>query len=203
MLFKQRFHEGIVGGSITLTFRAWDAARVSSGRRYRFGASGRFEVDAVDRVALGSITDREARRAGFDSADELHEFVRKEARRRLTARSTLFRVAFHYLGDGEDPRTALQSDRSAKALDEVAARLERMDRLSRRGPWTVRVLELIGKHPRTAASILAPRLRRPTPAFKADVRKLKNLGLTVSHEVGYTLSPRGKALLARLRERPR
>ena len=32
-------------------------------------------------------------------------------------------------------------------------------------------------------------------AFKADVRKLKNLGLTLSHEVGYSLSPRGQAYL--------
>ena len=33
--------------------------------------------------------------------------------------------------------------------------------------------------------------------FKADVRKLKELGLTESLEVGYRLSPRGRALLAR------
>jgi hypothetical protein len=34
--------------------------------------------------------------------------------------------------------------------------------------------------------------------FKTDVRKLKELGLTESLEVGYRLSPRGRALLARL-----
>jgi hypothetical protein len=31
--------------------------------------------------------------------------------------------------------------------------------------------------------------------FKADVRKLKELGLTESLEVGYRLSPRGRAVL--------
>ena len=36
---------------------------------------------------------------------------------------------------------------------------------------------------------------RETPPFKADVRKLKRLGLTVSHDTGYELSPRGRALL--------
>ena len=34
-------------------------------------------------------------------------------------------------------------------------------------------------------------------AVKADVRKLKTMGLTISHEVGYELSARGKAVLKR------
>jgi hypothetical protein len=33
-------------------------------------------------------------------------------------------------------------------------------------------------------------------AFKGNVRKLKELGLTESLEVGYRLSPRGRALLS-------
>ena len=35
-------------------------------------------------------------------------------------------------------------------------------------------------------------------AFKRDVRKLKELGLTESLDVGYRLSPRGRAVLDRL-----
>jgi predicted transcriptional regulator len=34
--------------------------------------------------------------------------------------------------------------------------------------------------------------------FKANVRKLKALGLTESLEVGYRLSPRGEAVLRKL-----
>jgi hypothetical protein len=37
---------------------------------------------------------------------------------------------------------------------------------------------------------------RETAPFKLDVRKLKNLGLTTSHRIGYELSPRGAAYLA-------
>jgi hypothetical protein len=36
------------------------------------------------------------------------------------------------------------------------------------------------------------------PTFKNDVRKLKTLGLTISHSPGYELSPRGRAVLAHL-----
>jgi hypothetical protein len=39
-------------------------------------------------------------------------------------------------------------------------------------------------------------LRPGNQPFKLDVRKLKNLGLTLSLEVGYRLSPRGEAYLA-------
>jgi biotin operon repressor len=48
------------------------------------------------------------------------------------------------------------------------------------------------------AADLAAGLGRERAAFKADVRKLKELGLTESLEVGYRLSPRGRALLGRL-----
>jgi hypothetical protein len=36
---------------------------------------------------------------------------------------------------------------------------------------------------------------RETKPFKLDVRKLKNLGLTISLKIGYELSPRGRAFL--------
>ena len=42
---------------------------------------------------------------------------------------------------------------------------------------------------------LAAQVGRETGEFKRDVRKLKELGLTISLEVGYRLSPRGQAYL--------
>jgi predicted DNA-binding transcriptional regulator YafY len=49
------------------------------------------------------------------------------------------------------------------------------------------------------AAELAAELGLETQPFKRDVRKLKELGLTESLEVGYRLSPRGAAFLARTR----
>jgi hypothetical protein len=45
---------------------------------------------------------------------------------------------------------------------------------------------------------LAASFGRETQPFKRDVRKLKDLGLTESLEVGYRLSPRGRAFLETL-----
>ena len=64
-----------------------------------------------------------------------------------------------------------------------------------RGPWTRTTLAAIADRPATRAPDLAAQLGRETAPFKRDVRKLKELGLTESLEVGYRLSPRGRALL--------
>ena len=58
------------------------------------------------------------------------------------------------------------------------------------------MLGVIAERPATRAPDLAVELGRETAPFKADVRKLKELGLTESLERGYRLSPRGRAYLA-------
>jgi hypothetical protein len=80
-------------------------------------------------------------------------------------------------------------------VDALARRLDRL------GGWTIPTLRLIGRRPRIAASRLAASLGRERDPFKIDVRKLKRLGLTQSFEVGYELSPRGRALLRALARR--
>jgi hypothetical protein len=65
------------------------------------------------------------------------------------------------------------------------------------------VLDAIGRRPGTrAADLAAEEFGRERDPFKIDVRKLKNLGLTHSLEVGYELSPRGREYLRRTRRTP-
>jgi hypothetical protein len=104
------------------------------------------------------------------------------------------RVAFHYAG-GPPPSPGLDTKLSADDVATLSARLEKMDRLSQHGPWTEETLDVIRRRPQVAASKLAPELGRERKPFKADVRKLKKLGLTLSFGVGYEISPRGKVFL--------
>jgi hypothetical protein len=85
--------------------------------------------------------------------------------------------------------------------DDIQRRLDRLDRASTHGPWTRAVLETIAANPAVRAPDLAAGFGRETQPFKRDVRKLKELGLTISLDVGYRLSPRGEAYLAAVRER--
>lgn len=191
MLFPQRFHAGLADGSVTLAFRRWRRPSVKAGGRQRTPV-GELAIDAVDEVALDDITDGEARRAGYaDRADLLCELARRPD-------GTLYRIAFHHAG--ADPRIALreQAELSDDEWQRIAARLDRLDRASRHGPWTATVLRLIAERPAVRAADLAESLGREKLPFKTDVRKLKELGLTESLEVGYRISPRGRAVLARL-----
>jgi len=83
-------------------------------------------------------------------------------------------------------------------LKSAIAALKTLDQSSGRGAWTAATLRLIDKYPARRAPDLAASQRRDPLAFKRDVLRLKQLGLTESLEVGYRLSPRGRAVLAEL-----
>jgi hypothetical protein len=193
LLFKKPFHAGLVAGVIRVTFRAWDKPHVRAGGRYRCHPIGVLEVDSVVKVRIADITAADATLAGFATLAELHAFLRSGPRGDvLNDDSELFRVELHHGGDGDRVEVALDDQLSAADIEMLAKRLARLDG---KKPWTAKTMQIIAKHPRVAASKLAAKLGRETQPFKIDVRKLKKLGLTQSFEVGYEISPRGRAYL--------
>jgi hypothetical protein len=189
MQFDRRHREEILAGRVTLTFRRWKRRQAVPGNRYRTSL-GRIEVESVDVVDPAAITASDARRAGYRSVDSLLEGISGDPD------LAVYRVAFHVVTD-PDPRDVLAAAEPLGAGDRAVldARLDRLDRDSTHGPWTRETLHLIADHPATRAADLATMVGRETQPFKTDVRKLKNLGLTRSLEVGYRLSPRGRAYL--------
>jgi hypothetical protein len=193
VLFKRHVLDGLADGTITVVFRRWARPRVRAGSRLRT-AVGVLAVDAVDEKDFADITEDDARRAGFSSRTALLDDLATQRDGRV------YRIALHVAGP--DPRVELRS-RDALTGDELAEverRLARLDASSRRGAWTLAVLRLIRDRPEVRAGDLAPTRGQETLAFKRDVRKLKELGLTESLEVGYRLSARGRTVLAHLDE---
>jgi hypothetical protein len=186
--FEARYRPLIRQGSVTLTFRRWRRCQVVAGHRYRT-AAGMLEVDAVDVVDPSRITDAEARRAGFASPADVIAGLRDGPH-------PVYRVRFHPVA-GPDPRDELAASAALSDADraDLDRRLARLDRASSHGPWTAATLALIAERPAVRAADLAASVGRETQPFKLDVRKLKNLGLTISLERGYRLSPRGEAYL--------
>ena len=196
MLFKHSFHEAIANGAITVTYRAWKSARVRMGNRYRLNAGGVVAVDEVRETAVSEITDAAARASGFESRDALlRELFPPRAG---DPAATLFEIRFRYLPDPQTPVADVSADVAEDVLQELLARLRNMDARNNIGPWTGATLELIHANPRTAASRLAPRIAMETAPFKRNVRKLKGLGLTISHDTGYTLTSLGARILGAL-----
>jgi len=172
-------------GEVDLAFRRWDRPRLRVGTRMRTSV-GLVEVTSVGEV--DDVSEEDAARAGA-RREELLRLMEKKAP------APIWRVGLRYAG--ADPRVALRNDGDLGAEDRagLVGRLDRFDRASPHGPWTRRTLALIEAHPGRRAPDLAAEVGRETAPFKRDVRKLKELGLTESLEVGYRLSPRGAALL--------
>jgi hypothetical protein len=192
LLFQRRFHEGLVSGAVTVTFRTWEKPHVKAGGRYRCHPIGVLEVDRVDRVRVADITAKDAKKSGFPSRAELLALLAATGGCTLADDAELWRVEFHHGGDGDRVEIALEDKLTPADVEDIEKRLARFDA---KRAWTAQTLALIGKRPRTAASKLAAELGRETAPFKADVVKLKRLGLTQSFEVGYEISPRGRAFL--------
>jgi hypothetical protein len=190
VLFERRFWDGIADGTVTCTFRRWRRPQAVAGRPYRT-AAGIIDVTAVEVVDIAEITDADARASGYPDAATLVADLRGDAS--LPIR----RIRFHR-ATTPDPRAALAAHGALSADDvaEITRRLDRLDRASPSGPWTRDTLALIAAQPAVRAGDLAAAAGRERDPFKLDVRKLKNLGLTESLEVGYRLSPRGTAYLA-------
>lgn len=191
VLFKQRLWAGLADGSITVTFRRWKRSQARPGGRYRTPA-GVLEADAVTVVRPGDVTDADARRAGYESRAALMRELDRYPD------GDLYRIDFHHAG--ADPREALREDADVSDDDwsRIAARLDRLDRASPRGPWTRAALDVIAERPAVRAGDLAESIGRDRASFKLDVRKLKEMGLTESLGTGYHISPRGRAVLDRL-----
>lgn len=186
MLFTNGTLEGIAAGKVTVAFRRWKTAQVKVGTKLRT-AIGLVEVLTVDEVDPSEIQPSDVAAAGFNNRAELDGWLDDRPGR-------LFRVELRQAGP--DPRVALRNDDDLDdgAADRILSRLARMDRAAGE-PWTRATLELIASRPGEVSTELAAELGVPRDLFKRRVRRLKELGLTESLEVGYRLSPRGRAVL--------
>ena len=190
VLMRKSVLDRIVAGEVDLAFRRWVRPTVKNGGTLRTRA-GMLRIDSVTPVDLGDITDEEAQRAGLE-LEELLAFLQAKPD------GDVYRVQLG--GFVTDPRVVLQEDDqiSDEVFTDLVGRLDRLDRSSRRGPWTRTVLRLLAEKPHVRAQDLADGLGWAKADFKGDVAKLKSLGLTISHSPGYELSPRGIEVLRRL-----
>ena len=191
LTFRREDRERVARGEITVTFRLWKSAKVKAGKTYRSGF-GTIAVDAVDVIPAALVSKRDVRPSGCDSIEAIWDSAGEHTGTRVGPDTLLHRVQFRFLGDARpDAAPVRELD-----LDTVVARLAKMDRLSTRGPWTMQVLRIIERSPHIPARLLAADLDWERLDFKAHVRRLKALSLTISHEVGYEISDLGRRVIA-------
>ena len=193
MLLRMAVLERVVGGEVSLVFRRWRRPTVRAGGTLRT-ALGVLRILDVAAVAEADISEADAARAGFSSrAALLNELGSREGQ--------VYRIAVQYAG--ADPRIALRrrDDLSDAEIGQIIDKLRGLDTRSPAGPWTGRVLAAIEAQPGVVSRTLSELLDCDRDWLKPQVRKLKNLGLTVSLATGYELSPRGRLVLSHIRRR--
>jgi hypothetical protein len=191
MLLRRETLDRIATGEITCVFRRWERPTVKTGGTLKT-AAGVLRIDEIAETTFAAIRAGDIRAAGYASkAILLAELAQRPD-------GKVYRIRLHR--EGDDPRLALRerSRLSAGELRDLLARLARFDAASPHGAWTRRVLEEIGRQPQVPAGTLAASLELPKDWLKVSVRKLKNLGLTISCDPGYEVSPRGRSALRAL-----
>lgn len=191
MLLRREVLEGIESGEIDLVFRRWKRPTVKTGGRLRT-TLGELEIRSVTIIDLGELDERDVIRSGFDSLGELKRALRERGS------GSVYRVEIG--GIRPDPRIGLRSkaDFDGSEMDAISEQLDAFDARSKSGSWTREYLRLIGDNPHVPAETLSSSAGVEKHLFKGRVRRLKELGLTISHSPGYELSPRGEEFRRRL-----
>ncbi|WP_095198014.1 hypothetical protein [Mesorhizobium carmichaelinearum] len=191
MLFKQSSLDKIARKEVTLAFRRWKRPTAKAGGRLTT-ASGVVLIGDIAVVDISALTEKDASAAGFPTLAALREMLGADDG------TPVYRIELK--GIEPDERVVLRGEASLSDAEWhiLTARFARWDKTAP-GHFPS-ILQAIGAHPEVPAAVLAAKAGVEKLKFKQDVRKLKELGLTESLEVGYRLSPRGEAVLEKLRE---
>jgi hypothetical protein len=186
VLLDKRELAGIEAGTITAVFRHWRTPRIRVGTCLRTPV-GLVEITGLTRTAPEAVTDTEAQAAGFVDLGGFHGWLDDRP-------GDLYRIELQWAG--VDPRVTLRQDTSLDEAEiaEMRRRLARMDSRAD-SPWTWQTLRLIEANPGVVSTDLAASMGLERAYFKQRVRRLKEMGLTESLEVGYRISRRGQVLL--------
>lgn len=189
MLIPVRDLQLIAEGRITVAFRRWVRPTVKAGGTIRT-AVGVLAIESVDAIAERDILEADASAAGFSDVEALRAALNRRRE------GSLCRVRLRL--QGPDPRATLRANAeiSEQEVESRRVKLARLDKNSEVGPWTLRTLEAVRNNPRCRAADLALRLGLHKDWLKVNIRKLKELGLTESLDVGYRLSSRGETLVS-------
>ena len=190
MLIKQKHLEQIKKGEISLMFRKWKKKLVKKGSLIKTSI-GQIKIININEISSKDINLKEASEAGYKNLSDLMEVLNSK-------QGKLFKILVRY--HSEDPRIKLRNKSylSEEDFEQIKIKLQRFDKYSKQGEWTIKILNTILENPKLKSAELATIVNKDKTWLKSNIRKLKNLGLTISHEIGYSISPLGKVYLERL-----
>ncbi len=190
MLIPAQELQLIAEGQISALFRRWAKPTVKSGGTLRTTV-GVLAIESVEPVLESDLTASDARAAGLPGLDALRAELGKRPQ------GVVYRIRIRW--QGADPRTELSNNTevSPQELEQLRAKLARLDQASKHGAWTFKTMCALHEAPGRRAADLAQQLGFEKEWLKLSIRKLKELGFTQSLGTGYRVSPRGEAFLSK------
>jgi hypothetical protein len=169
-----------------MAFRKWKRPTVKQGGALNTPI-GLLAIDEVSIVT--SVSDFELIQSGYEDRDELQKELSK------STGNTLFRIKFHL--SGEDPHISLRNktNLSSEELLKLNQKIVRFNNSKIYPGWATKVLKTIQQNPGESAASISEAVGYEKDWLKPSIRKLKELGLTINLEIGYSISPRGNAYL--------
>ena len=185
MIFRKEFLKKVKDGEVTIAFRQWKKLSISEGGKLK--TSGVILFKRIKVVTANQITKADAKKAGFLDIESLFKD--------LSGEGTIYKISFVLFGP--DPRIKLR-ETTVLGLTEKQTLLKKLKSLDNRGSiknWIKPVLNHLKKYPGSPSKTISNDLGLDQAQLKLNIRKLKNLGLTISLGTGYKISPRGQSIL--------
>lgn len=186
MIFRKEFLKKIETGEVTLAFRQWKKLSISEGRTLKTPV-GLILYKKIKAIKSKDIKKSDVEKSGFS---ELADLIRD-----LSGEGTIYRIEF--VLHGPDPRIELRESTKLQAFEKeiLLKKLSALDNSGAIKDWVTSVLNYIKLNPGHPSKEIAKELGHDQTKLKLNIRKLKNLGLTISLGTGYKLSPLGRVVL--------
>jgi predicted transcriptional regulator len=195
-LFPQALFNVIKAGNMTLTFCLWDSCRLTKGNSYLVENLGRILIKEAKRVPVSSITEAEAKRAGYENVEKILSHFQKKKPDLDPQRDSCFRIEFQYLAF-EDRRRPEKPSRplSPHILDKYCERLKRMDRRAQ-GITFSAILKEMSKSPFNKMTHLIDHFQCEFTEMKRKMYRLSEEQLIeMDPRKRYQLTSRGRQLI--------
>ena len=191
MLFKQKHLEGIKAGTVSLAFRRWKRTDLKKGSLIKTSLIT-VEITDIATIREAHINDIDAKKAGFISLDSLLKSLHSEEDLKI------YKMHVRHYKELAKPKPVEKSSLSNTDIKNLKARLTQFDNYSRNGAWTKDLLTTLHDNPSSTSTELSLKTGKTKEWLQLNIRKLKNLGLTVNNDPGYALTKIGNLLMEHL-----
>jgi len=199
--FKQKYHEAIKSGKITMSFRDWKTLNVQKNKIYKSFNLGLLKVLDVSFKRLADISLKDIQKSGFRSFQDFKEGFEETARRAVDFKTeSAVKVEFEYLGEDIENKKRVMGKVTPMELFEIRQKLIALDEKSE-SHSIVKLLLLLENGPLKIEDI-EKAIKIAPDAIKLNIRKLKELSLISSNSRRcYSITPLSLKILGNLKKK--